>query len=52
LTRVGLTVAIVGVVAAILAIFVPIAWDAGKELWGWHHQVDQLQRDVDNLKKH
>jgi hypothetical protein len=52
LTRVGLTVAIVGLVAAILAIFVPIAWDAGKELWGWHQTIDHLQRDVNTLKKH
>jgi deoxycytidine triphosphate deaminase len=52
LTRAGLVVAVVGLAVAFLAILVPIAWDAGKELWGWHATVNQLQHDVDTLKKH
>lgn len=51
-TKWGLAIAVGGVLAALVAIFVPIAWEVSKDWFAWHTKVEQLQRDVDALKKH
>jgi deoxycytidine triphosphate deaminase len=50
-TKYGVAFAVIAVLVALLAIFVPIAWDISEDWFARENQIERLQRDVRELQR-